>query len=240
VFINLETDAHILHSSPRHTCVNLPPPIAFRLPLTSALGRYSDSRSDSTRNSTLAVLSIRLHPPLRSTHLPHCNPILTYTNPTRSSVSICATSSRTSVSQKSEPTPSDPIWTSILVRIILVSTSPNPCHPIPLFKPAPSDPVWASVFVHITIQTLAIQLRSDVHSGVHSDIRVSLCLTSSSPCLWGTLRPPSLSALQVPHRSEPLVTLVAHMLGTGTGVGEAIQRVVIPWIGCWGVWRAPM
>jgi hypothetical protein len=45
MFINLETDPCIPHSSPHRTCVNLPPPIAFGLPLTSALGRYSDSRS---------------------------------------------------------------------------------------------------------------------------------------------------------------------------------------------------
>jgi hypothetical protein len=44
MFINLETDPCILHSSPCCTCVNLPP-IAFGLPLTSALGHYSDSRS---------------------------------------------------------------------------------------------------------------------------------------------------------------------------------------------------
>jgi hypothetical protein len=101
-------------------------------------------------------------------------------------------------SYKSEPVPSDPVQTSILIRIILVSTSPNPCHPIPLFKPAPSDPVWTSVHVCVTIRTLAIQL--------HSDIRVSLRLTSSSPCLWGPLGPLSLSTLRVLCGSKPLVT----------------------------------
>jgi hypothetical protein len=35
-------------------------------------------------------------------------------------------------SYKFEPTPLDPIRTSVPVHIILVSTSPNPCHPTPL------------------------------------------------------------------------------------------------------------
>jgi hypothetical protein len=45
VFINLETDLRILHSPPHHACLNLPPPIAFGLPLTSMLGCYLDSHS---------------------------------------------------------------------------------------------------------------------------------------------------------------------------------------------------
>jgi hypothetical protein len=65
VFINLETDPQILHSSPCCACVNLPPPIAFGLPLMSVLGCYSDSRShlcsDTTR--TLCSSSV-IHLPL--------------------------------------------------------------------------------------------------------------------------------------------------------------------------------
>jgi hypothetical protein len=71
--------------------VNLPPPIAFGLLLTSALGRYLDSRSRPRLDSSSVI-----HPPLRSTHPPHCNPILTYTNPTWSSMSIRTMSSRNS------------------------------------------------------------------------------------------------------------------------------------------------
>jgi hypothetical protein len=56
MFINLETDPHILHSSPRRACVNLPPPIAFGLPLTSTPRCYSDTcshpRSDTPQTPT--------------------------------------------------------------------------------------------------------------------------------------------------------------------------------------------
>jgi hypothetical protein len=172
VFINLETDPHIPHSSPRRACVNLPPPIAFGLPLMSALGCYSDSRSrpcsdtprtpthvrtrtllglpftsvlgrysdpcslphsDATRTPAhfrarmllglllTSALGLYSEPHSSSViHPPPCNPV--YTDLTRSSVSICATSSRNSTrtfrsgvrsgihvsSYKSEPVPSDP------------------------------------------------------------------------------------------------------------------------------------
>jgi hypothetical protein len=73
-------------------------------------------------------------------------------------------------------------------------------------EPVPSDPLRTSILVRVMIRTLAIQLRSDICLGVRLDIRVSLHLTSLSPCLWGPLGPPSLSALQVPRGSEPLIT----------------------------------
>jgi hypothetical protein len=67
-------------------------------------------------------------------------------------------------------------------------------------EPAPLGPVRTSVLVRIIlvsmIQILAIQLCSD--------IRVSLCLTSLSPCLWGPLGPLSL---QVLCGSELLITV---------------------------------
>jgi hypothetical protein len=163
MFINLETDPRIPHSSPHRACVNLPPPIVFGLPLTSTLGRYSDSRSrphsDTPRTPThvrtwtpvhirartllglllASVLRLYLEPRSSSViHPPPCNPVFMYTNLTQSSVSIHTTSFRNST------------------------------------------------------QT--------VHSGVHSDIRVSIHLTSPSPRLRTPFGPPSLSALQ----SEPL------------------------------------
>jgi hypothetical protein len=137
-------------------------------PLTSALGCYLDSCSllcsDSTRNPALVVLSIclseyssaslqyRIH-----VYRPHSE-LRVYPRYEFSELHSdgplghpCLNSS-----YKSEPTPSDPIRTSVLVRI--------------------------------TIQTLVIQLRSEVRSG--------------------PLGPPSLSTLRVPHGSEPLVTAV--------------------------------
>jgi hypothetical protein len=241
MFINLETDPCILHSSPCCACVNLPPPIAFGL--TSMLGHYLDSHpcSDATRtpthessssNSIQTAAHVRARTLLRlpltsvlgcsSDSHSRLHSDATWTpahNPTWSSMSIGATNSRnstqtsaqasarTSMSYKSEPVPSDPVRTSVPVRIILISTSPN--HPTLLrhlclissykFEPVPLDPVRTSILIHVTIRTLAIQLRSD--------ICVSLHLTSSSPCLWGLLGPPSLSMLRVPCGSEPLITI---------------------------------
>jgi hypothetical protein len=119
MFINLKTDPCILYSSPCGTCVNLPPPIAFRLLLTSALGCYSELRSSSV-----------IHPPL-STSLQSCTHI---------------------------------------------------------YRP------------HSELHVYLCYKFSDVHSGVRSDIRVSIHLTSPSPCLWTLFGPPSSSTL----RSEPL------------------------------------
>jgi hypothetical protein len=163
MFINLETDPRILHSSACHACVNLPPPIAFGLLLTSALGCYSDSRScprsDTPRTPThihtrtllglpfMSVLgrysdscSLPCSEPRSSSviHPPPCNPVFMYTDLTRSSVSIRTTSS----------------WNSTR-----------------MFR-----------------------------SGVRSDIRVSIHLTSPSPRLRTPFGPLSLSVLQ----SEPL------------------------------------
>jgi hypothetical protein len=174
MFINLEMDPRIPHSSPRRACVNLPPPIAFGLlltsalglPLTSALGHSLDSHSHLHSDITWTPAHVRtrsllkllltsalglyseprsssvIHPPLRSTRLPHCNPTLTYTDPTRSSVSIRAMSSRN------------------------------------------------------TTRASARTFRSVICS----DIRVSIRLTSPSPHLWTPFGPLSSSALQ----SEPL------------------------------------
>jgi hypothetical protein len=70
VFINLETDPCIPHSSPYRACVNLPLPIAFGLPLTSTLGCYSDShscpRSDTPRTPTHVRTRTLLGLPLTS------------------------------------------------------------------------------------------------------------------------------------------------------------------------------
>jgi hypothetical protein len=232
MFINLKTDPRILHSSPHHACVNLPP-IAFglplmstlgllltsmlghssdshshphsnttqtpthictrtllELPLTSALGRYSDSCSrpcsDSTRNSALAVLSIHL-----------------------SEILICLTA----IPYSRIPTPLGALCLSALriLRTPLGGLLRRPLGHLCLipsykFKPAPSDPIRTSILVRVTIRILVIQLCSDIHLGIHSDICVSLHLTSLSPCPQGPLGPPSLSALRVPRGSKPLVT----------------------------------
>jgi hypothetical protein len=119
VFINLEMDPHILYSSPCGTCVNLPPQIAFKLLLMSALGRYSELRSSNV-----------IHPPL-SASLQSCTHI---------------------------------------------------------------DRPHSELHVYLCYKF------SDIHSGVHSDICVSIHLTSLSPCLWTLFGPPSSSGLQ----SEPL------------------------------------
>jgi hypothetical protein len=151
MFINLEMDPCILHSSPCHACVNLPsssssvrtsahlrartllglpltnlpPPIAFGLPLMSVLGRYSDScsclRSDAPRTPT-----------------------------------------------------------NVRARMLLGLL--------------PMTPLGA-----LCLSTLQI-LHSDVHSGICLDIRVSIHLTSPSPCLRTPFGFLSLSVLQ----SEPL------------------------------------
>jgi hypothetical protein len=227
MFINLETDPCILHSPPCRICVNLPPPITFRLLLTSALGRYSDSRSrphsDSTWSSALVVLSIRLYPPLRNTCLPHCNPVLMYTDPTRSSVSIHATSSRNST------------WTSVS-RFSIRLTSLIPHLRTPFGPPSPS-----TLFLYLQVQT--IQLCSDVRSHLclissykfeptpldlcpcprynpnpcHPTPLRHPCLTPSykfKPMPLGPVQTPSLSVLRVPHGSEPLITTMetVHLL----------------------------
>jgi hypothetical protein len=70
----------------------------------------------------------------------------------------------------------------------------------PHLQTLPRRPPLSALFSYLQVRT--IQLCSDVHSG----IRVSLRLTSSSPYLQGLLGPPLLSALQVPCRSEPLIT----------------------------------
>jgi hypothetical protein len=179
MFINLKKDPRILRSSPCHTCVNLPPPIVFRLPFMSALGCYSDSRScpcsdapwTPTHVHTRTLLGLLPTTPLRA---PCLSALQILGTPLGRLLRHPLGHPCLNSSYKSEPTPSDPVQTSILVRV--------------------------------TIQTLAIQLRSEVHSGVRSDIHVSLHLTSLSPCLWDLLRPPSLSTLRVPCRSELLVT----------------------------------
>jgi hypothetical protein len=179
VFINLETDPHIPHSSPHHTCVNLPPPIAFGLPLMSALGRYSDScsllRSDSTRNPTLVVLSICLSE-YSSTSLQSC-------------IHVYQPHSELRIYPRYE-------FSELHSDIPLRRPLGHPClNSSYKSEPAPSDPIRTSVLIHVTIRTLAIQLRSEVCLGIRSDIRVLLHLTSSSPCLRGPLGPLSLSVL---------------------------------------------
>jgi hypothetical protein len=179
VFINLETDPHIPHSSPRRACVNPPPPIAFGLLLTSALGHYLDSRScphsdtpqtpthvctrtllglpltsalarysnscslphsDSTRNPTLVVLSIHLSKVLVClTAIPYSRKLTPLGAPCLSALRVLGTPLGRPLghpclnsSYKSEPAPSGPIWTSVLIHVILVSTSPSPRLRTPL------------------------------------------------------------------------------------------------------------
>jgi hypothetical protein len=183
--------------------------------LTSALGHYSEPRSSSV-----------IHPP-------PCNPVFTYTDLTQSSVSIRATSSRNStrtfrsgirsgirvsihltspslqVRALLRPPSSSMLFLYLQVRAhtfgprsdLRPRTPFGPPSSDPV-RPLSSDPFRTSVLVRVTIRTLVIQLCSEVRS----DIRVSLCLTSSSPCLRGPLGPPSLSALRVPRGSKPLVT----------------------------------
>jgi hypothetical protein len=229
MFINLKTDPCIPHSSPHCACVNLPPPIAFGLPLTSMLGRYSDSRShprsdtprtpthvctwtllgllltsalghysdscslpcsDSTQNPALVVLSIHLSEVLVClTAIPYSH-ILTPLGALCLSVlqvlgtplgrplrHLCLNSS-----YKSEPAPSGPVWTSILIHVILVSTSLNPClrtlfGPLSLsvlrFKPLPSNSARTSARVSawtsVSRSVLQVQARA---FGARSDLRL--------------------------------------------------------------------
>jgi hypothetical protein len=184
VFINLETDPCILHSSLLCLCessssnsvrtsAHIRAQMLLRLPLTSVLGHYSDSHShprlDSTQNSTLAVLSIHLSEILVCLTAILYSCILTPLGaPCLSMLRVLRTPLRhpcLNLSYKSEPTPSDPVRTSVPVCIILVSTSPN--HPTPL----------------------------GCLLGWCSDIRVSFHLTSSSPRLRTPFGPPSSSAL---------------------------------------------
>jgi hypothetical protein len=165
------SDSHShLHSdvtqTPTHACART----LLGLLLTSALGLYSEPHSSSV-----------IHPPLRNTRPPPCKSILTYTNLTRSSVSIRAMSSRNSTQ------------TSVSQFILQVRARAfGPCsdlHPCPHYNPNPCHPT---------------PLRGPLRRLLGYP-----CLTpsySSSPCLRGLLGPPSLSTLQVLHGSEPLVT----------------------------------
>jgi hypothetical protein len=157
------------------------------LPLTSALGRYSDScslpRSDSTRNPALVVLSIHLRTPthvrtrtpvhirarmllrllLTSAlglysepcsssviHPPPCNPVFMYTNLTRSSVSIRATSSRNSTR-----TFCSGVRSGIRVSIHLTSPSPH--------LQAPLGPLSSStLFLYLQVRARTFGPRSDL------------------------------------------------------------------------------
>jgi hypothetical protein len=136
-----------LHSDITWTPAHVHARTLLGLLLTSALGLYSETCSSSV-----------IHPPLRSTRPPHCNPIFTYTNLTRSSVSIHAMSSRNST--------------------------------------------------------------RTFRSGIRSDIRVSIHLTSPSPRLRTPFRPPSSSALP----SEPLSSNSARR-SARTSVSRSASRV---------------
>jgi hypothetical protein len=149
-----------------HVCARM----LLGLLLMSALGCYLDSCLhmclDSTQNSALAVLSIRLYLPLRNTHLPHCNLVLMYTNPTQSSMSICAMSSRNSTQMSAWASARTSV-SQIVLQVRACAFGPrldlcpcpcynlNPCHPTLLgcplghscltpsykFEPVPSGPV---------------------------------------------------------------------------------------------------
>jgi hypothetical protein len=219
VFINLKTDPRILHSSPCRACVNLPPPIAFGLPLASVLRRYSDSRSrphsdtprtpthvctrtllglpltsvlgrysdscsllhsDSTRNPALVVLSIHLSEVLVClTAIPYSCILTPLGAPCLSALRVLGTPLRRPLrhpclnsSYKSEPTPSGPIRTSVLIHVILVSTSPSPCLRTPFgppslsalqSKPLPSNSAWTSVSRSVLqVRARAFGARSDL------------------------------------------------------------------------------
>jgi hypothetical protein len=209
VFINLETDPRILHSSPHRACVNLPPPIALGLLLTSALGCYSDSTRTPTHVLTQTLLGHPLSSALRcysdSCSLPHSD---STRNPTLVVISI-RLSEYSSTSLQScihvyrphaelRVYPHYEFW-ELHSDVPLRHPLGHPClNSSYKSEPTPSDPVRTPILVRVTIRTLVIQLRSD--------ICVSLRLTSSSLCLQGPLRPPSLSTLRVLRGSEPLVT----------------------------------
>jgi hypothetical protein len=136
----------------------------------SALRRYLDSHSlpclDSTWNPALVVLSICLSEYL-SASLQYC-------------IHVYRPHSELRVYPRYE---FSELHSDGLLRRLLSHLCLNLSYKS---EPAPSDPVWTSVLVCITIQTLVIQLCSEVCSG--------------------PLGPPSLSALRVPRGSEPLVT----------------------------------
>jgi hypothetical protein len=212
MFINLKTDPCILHSSPHCACVNLPPPIAVGLPLTSALRRYSDScsrpRSDTPRTPTHVRTRTLLRLLLTSTlgcYSDSCS--LPCSDSTRNPALVVLSICLPAIPYLCIPTS---LKAPCLSTLRVLGTPLGRLNSSYKSKPVPLDSVRTSVLVRITIRTLAIQLcsevRSGIHSGIHSDICVLLHLTSSTLCLWGLLRPLSLSALHVPHRSELLVT----------------------------------
>jgi hypothetical protein len=167
------------------------------------LGLYSDLRShlcsDSTQNSTLAVLSIHLSEILIClTAIPYSRIPTPLRAPCLSMLRVLRTLLRTPAR----------------IRITSVAgiqtvhdnfeTDPHLC--------SSSQSIH---FLYLQVRSLAIQLRLDVCSGVHSDICASFHLTSSSPHIWTPFGPPSLSALQVLCGSKPLTTTP----------GPACQRV---------------
>jgi hypothetical protein len=117
--------------TPTHVCTRT----LLGLPLTSALGCYSDScslpRSDSTRNPALVVLSIRLSEyssaSLQSrihVYRPHSElcvyPRYEFSElhsdiPLRHPLGHPCLN----LSYKSEPAPSDPVWTLVLIRVTI-------------------------------------------------------------------------------------------------------------------------
>jgi hypothetical protein len=201
VFINLKTDPRILHSSPCHTCVNLPP-IAFGLPLTSALGH---SRSDATRTPThvcartLLCSSSVIHPPLSTSQKYSSDSLWSHTHVYRPHSELCVYPCYEFSELHSEP---------LLISALRVSQGSEPF--ITTLDPHLCSSSQSIHLLYLHVQTLAIQLHSDVCPGVclgvHSDICVSFHLTSLSPRLWTLFRPPSLSVLQVSQGSELLVT----------------------------------
>jgi hypothetical protein len=163
-----------------------------------------------TQNSTLAVLSIRLYLPLRNTHPPHCNPILTYTDPTQSSVSIRTTSSRGSTRVSARVSARASV--SQFVLQVQAQRLRTPFRP----------PSLSTLFLVSTSLNHPTLLRHLLRQC--SDISVSFYLTSSSPCLLTPFGPPSLSALQ----SEPLPsnsTWMSARASAWTSVSHSILQV---------------
>jgi hypothetical protein len=171
VFINLETDPRIPHSSPHCACVNPPPPIVFGLPLTSALGRYSDSRShprsDTPRTPTHVCTQTLLGLPLTSVlgrYLNSCslprldstrNPTLVVLSIHLSEVLVCLTA----IPYSHKPTP---LGAPCLSALRVLGTPLG--HPLgrPLghpclnssykSEPAPSGPIWTStLFLYLQV-----------------------------------------------------------------------------------------
>jgi hypothetical protein len=162
MFINLETDPHILHSSPRRACVNLPPPIVFGLLLTSALGCYSDSCSCPHSDTPRTLLGLPLTSMLRhysdSCSLLHSdstqNPTLVVLSIRLSEYSSASLQSHIHVYRCHSELRAYPHYEFLELHSDIPLRHPlgHPCLNLSYkSEPVPLDPVWTSVLIRVTI-----------------------------------------------------------------------------------------